>query len=160
MISAWGVGGGTLLLLVMTLFLGVDHRTAQGLNLLFFLPTAASALFCHARNDCLDKPCLKNAVPFAVAAALIGAWISNCVDVNVLRKPFGVYLRLLALACQKGEIRVLIFYGLFCRSVAFGGQIDRFIPDADDDFRLVFVQIFRQRFFVVIAEIQTARLVK
>lgn len=97
-ISAWGVGGGTLLLLVMTLFLGVDHRTAQGINLLFFLPTAASALFCHARNDCLDKPCLKNAVPFAVAAALIGAWISNCVDVNVLRKPFGVYLLLSAVS--------------------------------------------------------------
>ena len=37
-ISAWGVGGGTLLLLVMTLFLGVDQRTAQGINLLFFLP--------------------------------------------------------------------------------------------------------------------------
>lgn len=97
-ISAWGVGGGTLLLLVMTLFLGVDHRAAQGINLLFFLPTAASALFCHARNDCLDKPCLKNAVPFAVAAALIGAWISNCVDVNVLRKPFGVYLLLSAVS--------------------------------------------------------------
>ena len=97
-LSSWGVGGGTLLLLVMTLFLGVDHRTAQGINLLFFLPTAASALFCHARNDCLDKPCLKNAVPFAVAAALIGAWISNCVDVNVLRKPFGVYLLLSAVS--------------------------------------------------------------
>lgn len=97
-ISAWGVGGGTLLLLVMTLFLGVGHRTAQGINLLFFLPTAASALFCHARNDCLDKPCLKNAVPFAVAAALAGAWISNCVDVNVLRKPFGVYLLLSAVS--------------------------------------------------------------
>ena len=38
-ISAWGVGGGTLLLLVMTLFLGVDQRTAQGINLLFFLHT-------------------------------------------------------------------------------------------------------------------------
>ena len=37
-ISAWGVGGGTLLLLVMTLLLGVDQRTAQGINLLFFLP--------------------------------------------------------------------------------------------------------------------------
>ena len=41
-LSAWGVGGGTLLLLVMTLFLGVEQTTAQGINLLFFLPTAAS----------------------------------------------------------------------------------------------------------------------
>ena len=69
-ISAWGVGGGTLLLLVMTLFLGVDQRTAQGINLLFFLPTAASALVCHARGGYLDKPTLKSAVPLAVAAAL------------------------------------------------------------------------------------------
>ena len=78
-LSAWGVGGGTLLLLVMTLFLDVDQRTAQGINLLFFLPTAASALVCHARGGYLDKPTLKSAVPLAVA---------------VLRKPFGVYLLL------------------------------------------------------------------
>ncbi len=91
-ISAWGVGGGTLLLLVMTLFLGVDQRTAQGINLLFFLPTAVSALVCHAKGGYLDKPTLKAAVPAAVAAALIGAWISTAVDVEILRRPFGVYL--------------------------------------------------------------------
>ena len=91
-ISAWGVGGGTLLLLVMTLFLGVDQRSAQGINLLFFLPTAASALFCHAKNGYLDKPTLKAAVPLAVVAALAGAWIATAVDVELLRKPFGVYL--------------------------------------------------------------------
>ena len=93
-ISAWGVGGGTLLLLVMTLFLGVDQRTAQGVNLLFFLPTAASALACHARGGYLDKPTLKAAVPAAVLAALAGAWAATAVDVEVLRKPFGVYLLL------------------------------------------------------------------
>ena len=93
-LSAWGVGGGTLLLVCMTLFLGVDHREAQAVNLLFFLPTAASALVCHARGGYLDKPTLKAAVPVAVAAALVGAWVSNAVDVEVLRKPFGVYLLL------------------------------------------------------------------
>lgn len=91
-ISAWGVGGGTLLLLVMTLFLGVDQRTAQGINLLFFLPTAASALVCHAKGGYLDKPTLKNAVPAAVIAAALGAWIATAVDVEILRRPFGVYL--------------------------------------------------------------------
>ena len=92
MISAWGVGGGTLLLLVMTLLLGVDQRTAQGVNLLFFLPTAASALVCHWRAGHLDRPTLKAAIPFAVAAALAGAWIATAIDVELLRKPFGVYL--------------------------------------------------------------------
>ena len=93
-ISAWGVGGGTLLLLVMTLFLGVDQRTAQGVNLLFFLPTAASALVCHWRGGYLDKPTLKSAVPWAVLAALLGAWVATALDVDALRKPFGIYLLL------------------------------------------------------------------
>ena len=91
-LSAWGVGGGTLLLLVMTLFLDVDQRTAQGVNLLFFLPTAAGALICHARNGYLDKPTLKAAVPAAVLAAGLGAWLALSVDVELLRRPFGVYL--------------------------------------------------------------------
>ena len=90
-ISAWGVGGGTLLLLVMTLFLGVDQRTAQGINLLFFLPTALSALLCHRKNGCLDTPTLRAAVPIA---ALLGAWIATAVDVEILRRPFGIYLLL------------------------------------------------------------------
>ena len=93
-ISAWGVGGGTLLLLVMTLFLGVDQRTAQGINLLFFLPTALSALVCHWRSGYLDKPTLKSAAPWAVLAAALGAWAATALDVEVLRKPFGVYLLL------------------------------------------------------------------
>lgn len=95
-LSAWGVGGGTLLLLVMTLVLGVDQRTAQGINLLFFLPTAASALWCHARNGCLDKPVLRRTVPPALAGALLGAWLSAAVDPGLLRRPFGVYLLLSA----------------------------------------------------------------
>ena len=93
-ISAWGVGGGTLLLLVMTLFLGVDQRTAQGINLMFFLPTAISALVCHARNGYLDKTTLKSAIPAAVLAAAAGAWLATAVDVTLLRKPFGIYLLL------------------------------------------------------------------
>ena len=93
-VSAWGVGGGTLLLLVMTLFLGVDQRTAQGVNLLFFLPTAASALICHARSGYLHKPTLKAAVPAAVLAALAGAWLATGMDVDAFRRPFGVYLLL------------------------------------------------------------------
>ena len=88
------MGGVTLLLLVMTLFLGVDQRTAQGVNLLFFLPTAASALVCHWRGGYLDKPTLKSAVPWAVIAALLGAWAATALDVAVLRKPFGIYLLL------------------------------------------------------------------
>ena len=60
-LSAWGVGGGTLLLLVMTLFLGVEQSTAQGINLLYFLPTAGAGLLFHRKSGLLDRQVLGRA---------------------------------------------------------------------------------------------------
>ena len=91
-LSAWGVGGGTLLLLVMTLFLGVNQTTAQGINLLYFLPTAGVALLSHRKNGLLEKDVVKAAVPTGLAAAAAAAWVATAVDVAVLRKPFGLFL--------------------------------------------------------------------
>ena len=91
-LSAWGVGGGTLLLLVMTLFLGVDQITAQGINLLYFLPTAAMALVQHRKNGLLDAPVLGSAIPWGLPAAALGAFLATAVDVAALKKPFGVFL--------------------------------------------------------------------
>ena len=58
-LSSWGVGGGTLLLLCMTLFFGVEQRTAQAINLLYFLPTAGISLFAHRKNGYLNKAVLR-----------------------------------------------------------------------------------------------------
>ena len=91
-LSAWGVGGGTLLLLCMTLFLGVDQATAQGINLLYFLPTAGMGLYWHRKNGLLEKGVLRQAIPLGTVAAIAAAWIATSVDTAVFRKPFGVYL--------------------------------------------------------------------
>ena len=80
MVSSWGIGGGTLLLLLMTLFLDVPQQTAQGINLLFFLPTAAAALYSHWKNDFLDKPTIRAAAPFGLFLLYVGA--------NMLWKSF------------------------------------------------------------------------
>lgn len=91
-LSAWGVGGGTLLLVCMTLFLGVEHRDAQTVNLLFFLPTAGIGLFFHRKNGFLDRDVWRQtAVPGALAS-LAGALFAASVDVSLLRRPFGLFL--------------------------------------------------------------------
>ena len=44
------------------------------------------------RNGYLDKPTLKSAIPAAVLAAAAGAWLATAIDVELLRRPFGIYL--------------------------------------------------------------------
>ena len=85
-LSAWGVGGGTLLLLLMTLFFGVAQADAMAINLLYFLPTAAMGLLYHRKNGLLDRAVLRSA----------GAWAATALDVTLLRRPFGIYLLLAA----------------------------------------------------------------
>lgn len=96
-LSAWGVGGGTLLLLTMTLLLGVEQSTAQGINLLYFLPTAAMGLIWHRKNGLLDKALLRRCIPCALAAAAVSAWAATSIDLHLLRRPFGLLLLAAAL---------------------------------------------------------------
>ncbi len=96
-LSGFGVGGGTLLLLYLTAFAGVPQNLAQGVNLLYFLPTAATALPAHFRNGYLDK---KTAVP-AILAGLAGtaaaAWAATGLDVELLHQCFGAFLLFIGL---------------------------------------------------------------
>ena len=91
-LSAWGVGGGTLLLLCMTLFFGVEQRTAQAINLLYFLPTAGVSLFAHRKNGYLDRAALRAATPAGTLCALGAAWLAARLDSELFRIPFGLFL--------------------------------------------------------------------
>ena len=91
-ISAFGIGGGTLLLLVMTLFLGVEGPVARCINLLYFLPTALGSLYYHKKNGYLDKTAIRAAIPVGVALAVAGAVAAAYIDTGLLRKAFGLYL--------------------------------------------------------------------
>ena len=104
-LSAWGVGGGTLLLLIMTLFLGVEQWTAQGINLLYFLPTAGAGLLFHRKSGLLDRDALRQAVPWGLATAALAAWAATAIDTELLRRPFGVYLLVMGVVTlvKKGD---------------------------------------------------------
>ena len=91
-LSAWGIGGGTLLLLCMTLFLDVEQSLAQQINLLFFLPTALLSLPAHRKNGYLKPQILRAAIPAGIAGAVAGALLLGAVDIALLRKPFGIFL--------------------------------------------------------------------
>lgn len=91
-LSGYGVGGGSLLLVWMTTFAGLDQRLAQGINLLYFLPTAAAALPTHFKNGQVEKSALAPAILAGLAAAALGAWAATAMDLSLLKKCFGVFL--------------------------------------------------------------------
>ena len=61
-LSGFGVGGGTLLLIYLTTFAGMEQSQAQGINLLYFLPSAAAALPAHISHGYVEKSVLLPAI--------------------------------------------------------------------------------------------------
>lgn len=91
-ISGFGIGGGTLLMVWLTAFAGWEQRAAQGLNLLYFLPTAAAALLLHIKNALVDWHTALWAAGAGVITAALSAWLAQRIDTALLRRGFGVFL--------------------------------------------------------------------
>lgn len=89
-LSGLGVGGGSLLLLWLTLVAGVPQVEARVMNLMFFLPCALIATLFRWKQS---KPDWHLTLP-AVGAGLLGAILGNLLgprlDVGLLKKAFGV----------------------------------------------------------------------
>lgn len=96
LLGGMGMGGGTVLIPVLTIFLGVSQHVAQATNVIAFLPMAAFALAEHKKKGYLKTegllwviiPALASAVAFSIAAAFI--------DASLLRRLFGAFLIALA----------------------------------------------------------------
>ncbi len=96
-LGGMGMGGGTVLIPILTVLCGVPQHLAQAVNLLSFLPMAAVSLPVHASNGLLDtRGLLWMIVPAALLSALGGVFVQN-VSGTALRAGFGVFLCLLSL---------------------------------------------------------------
>lgn len=96
-LSGFGVGGGTLLLVYMTVFAGLEQKLAQGINLLYFLPAAALALPSHIKNGYIEKSALLPAISAGLICAALGAWAATGLDSGLLRKLFGAFLLIIGI---------------------------------------------------------------
>ena len=92
-----GMGGGTALIPLLTLLLGVPQAAAQGVNLLSFFPMAALALTVHAKNGLLKKEGLLFLVLPALVLSAAAALLAAHLPALLLRRAFGSFLVALSL---------------------------------------------------------------
>ena len=91
-ISSMGFGGGSILLVYLTLFAGVSQKEAAGINLIYFLPCAAAATFFFFKTKFIEKePVIRLAICSAVGAAA-GSVGAIFIDDKIIRIVFDVVL--------------------------------------------------------------------
>ena len=96
-LSGLGIGGGTLLMVWMTAVMGIAQKSAQGINLLYFLPTAACALLFHIKNRLIRPHIVLPAILAGCVCAAGTAALATAMDTGVLRRLFGGFLVIVGL---------------------------------------------------------------
>lgn len=91
-LTGLGVGGGSLLILWLTLVLGLEPEIARSVNLLFFLPGALVSCCLRRKQGQLPIGKLLPAIVSGCVAGALLAIISPGWDTSLLRRLFGILL--------------------------------------------------------------------
>ena len=95
--SGIGMGGGTILIFLLTTFAGLEQHIAQATNLIYFIPTAISAIIVNYRNKNINAKLAIYVSLCGIIGAIIGSIISVNIEVGILRKLFGIFLIFIAI---------------------------------------------------------------
>ena len=96
-VSGTGMGGGTILIFLLSFLLGVEQHVAQATNLIFFIPTSIVAIIVNIKNKNIDIKLAIIISIFGILGAIWGANIFIHTDVNLLKKFFGAFLAVIAM---------------------------------------------------------------
>lgn len=96
-VSGTGMGGGTILIFLLSFLLGIEQHVAQAINLIFFIPTAIVAIIVNLKNKNIDLKLAILIAIFGILGAIIGANISIHIDVKILKKCFGIFLAIISI---------------------------------------------------------------
>lgn len=96
-ISGTGMGGGTILIFLLSFILGIDQHIAQATNLIFFIPTSIVAIIVNIKNKNINFKTASIISVMGIIGAIIGAKLAVFTDVKNLKRYFGVFLSIIAI---------------------------------------------------------------
>ncbi len=96
-ISGMGIGGGAILIPALIMTYGIEQKLAQGINLVYFLPTAIFALIVHIKNKNVDIKTAAVIGACGIIGAIAGAFFAMQTGSEMLRKMFGIFLGLIGI---------------------------------------------------------------
>ena len=95
-ITSLGCGGGTVLIFLLTYIKGIEQHMAQGINLIFFIPTCIISIIINLKNKNINLKISFLISVFGIAGAIIGSEFAKNMKVTNLKIIFGYFLILIA----------------------------------------------------------------
>ena len=78
-VSGTGMGGGTILIFLLTFMMGIEQHVSQATNLIFFIPTSIVAIIINIKNKNIDLKLAIIISIFGILGAIIGVVIGGLI---------------------------------------------------------------------------------
>lgn len=95
-VAALGMGGGTVLILLLGIFTNMNQHTIQGTNLIFFVPTSIVAICMNVKNNLINYKKAIIIIFSGTLGAILGSKLSFVFESEKQRKYFGIFLLIIA----------------------------------------------------------------
>ena len=95
-LGGMGMGGGTLLIPILVIFLLVKQKMAQGINLISFLPMSIISIIIHLKNKMIEYKFIWIVIVSGALFSLLGSFLIRYFKNNNLKLYFGIFLVLIA----------------------------------------------------------------
>ena len=92
-----GMGGGTLLIPLLSIFLGLDQKLCQGIKLVSFLVMSVFSLIIHYKNGFIEKNRIYYIILSGIFFSVAGSILAGVLPSGILKIIFGYFLCLLAI---------------------------------------------------------------
>ncbi len=96
LLGGMGMGGGTVLIPLLVIVLGVPQHLAQAVNLISFVPMAIVALIIHVKNRLVKRSGLWLIILSGLLSCTAGCFIARGINAELLRRIFGGFLTFLS----------------------------------------------------------------
>lgn len=97
-LGGMGMGGGTILIPVLTIFFGAEQKQAQAINLVAFIPMAIASLIVHVKNKRVETNGILWIIIPATVLSLAGSLVAQAINGEILKRIFGGFLLFLSVA--------------------------------------------------------------
>lgn len=94
-IAGMGIGGGSIFILLTTIFLIFEHKEAQSYNLIMFVIVGIFATISNFKNKNIDKNLLKKLIIPVVLGSIIGIILVKRIDEKILKYIFYGFMLLI-----------------------------------------------------------------
>ena len=96
-LGGMGMGGGTVLIPLLSIGLNVPQHLAQAINLISFVPMAIIAIIIHAKNGLIKTDGLLKMILCGLVFCVLGSFIAKNIEADHLRRIFGGFLTVLSI---------------------------------------------------------------